>query len=133
MPNTAESQSRSWLEELLRGDVTLAAFQRSFASVAWNLGSHAAVEESLARTIELRLAEYTSGHLTEDELMSALDRLAARPLQSASAWIKIKKRRGAAVHSLTGAHEFNRITLGVPVSFGKIGSYIPQDELERAS
>jgi len=67
------------MNRYLRGDVSLRGFQDWFIREAWNLGP--SVDPSLRSVvmdIELRLAEYTNGHLTEPELAAAFRALLDR-------------------------------------------------------
>jgi hypothetical protein len=68
---------RALLVCYLNGDLTLADFEDWFVPVAWNIertGNQRAVE--LAGEIELRLAEFSSGHWSEPDLRGMLAPLA---------------------------------------------------------
>lgn len=64
---------RAALVRFLDREISLAEFEDWFVPVAWNIektGNREAIE--LAAEIELRLAEFTSGHWSEDELRKIL-------------------------------------------------------------
>jgi hypothetical protein len=63
---------RGWVNRYLRGDVSLRGFQDWFVPELWELESSVdPIVKSVALDIELRLAEYTNGHLPESELATA--------------------------------------------------------------
>jgi len=73
MSSTLNAEIRERLVRYLAGEISLAAFQEWLVPRAWDVeqsGNAAAIE--LANELELRLAEYTSGHRTEAELREAL-------------------------------------------------------------
>jgi hypothetical protein len=78
MVQTLDIEIREQLIEYLEGHATLAAFQEWFVPIAWKEASSRAVgpTKDLISGIELRLAEFTNGHWTENELK---DRLAELP------------------------------------------------------
>lgn len=64
---------RAALVRYLNSEISLAEFEDWFVPVAWNIeqtGNREAIE--LAAEIELRLAEFTNGHWSEDELHNKL-------------------------------------------------------------
>ena len=65
----SESEIRNRLADLIHGDLDLNAFANWFAEETWNihLGGDNRAQE-LAYSIELLLAEHSSGHLTENDL-----------------------------------------------------------------
>ena len=68
---------REKLAKYLAGEISLSTFQEWFVPRAWNIGKQgnpAAVE--VAHEIDLRLAEFSNGDWTEDELKSKLRPLA---------------------------------------------------------
>jgi hypothetical protein len=66
------------LVRFLDGDLTLAEFEDWFTPVAWDVDQTSGqAAQRLAHGIELRLAEFSNGHLTEDELRASLRPLAA--------------------------------------------------------
>ena len=74
MPSSLENEIREHLAQYLDGRATLDAFEEWFAPLIWNIenaGDPGA--EALAYEIELRLAERTHGHRTEDELRSSFE------------------------------------------------------------
>jgi hypothetical protein len=68
MPNSADVQVRAQISRFLLGELSLADLQRWFARVAWRLGQGESGANPLAHGVELRLAEFTSGHWTVPEL-----------------------------------------------------------------
>ena len=67
---------REWLGRYLNRDISLHDFQAWFVPVLWNIEqTHNAKAIELAGEVELRLAEYTNDHWTEDELRSKLQPL----------------------------------------------------------
>jgi hypothetical protein len=65
----AEYQIRQWLARYLHDEVSLDQFEDWLVQRSWNM--HLDSEPSaqrLASAIELRLAEYSSGHLDDNEL-----------------------------------------------------------------
>lgn len=72
---------RNQATSFLNGGTTLDAFDDWFAQASWNMHLDSEPEaQMLAAKIELLLAEYSSGHLSEPELRSALaSTLASRP------------------------------------------------------
>lgn len=79
------SQIREQLEMFLDGRIDLDAFEDWFVQNTWNIhqsGSHFA--EALTFAIEESLSEYSSYHLTEEELRSELRSLVQSETQTAS-------------------------------------------------
>jgi len=78
MNQTTVHDLQSHLLRYLKNETTLREFREWFDDETWGL---AAEPDSTARRmsgeIELRVAEYTGGHLTEDELRSFLMPLVA--------------------------------------------------------
>ena len=62
-----DAQIRTQLARYLTRAITLDEFQEWFVPEAWAVEA-GSLAYDLAQTIELLLAEYTSGHRTEDEL-----------------------------------------------------------------
>jgi|SRR3990172_5128588 len=62
------------LVSYLAGDKSLTAFRDWFDSSTWDMGEIGANQDALrlAGEVELRLAEFSNGHWTEDELKSKL-------------------------------------------------------------
>lgn len=77
MPSTdLEQDVRAKLFQLMTGLLELRDFQVWFAPVAWRLGRpENAGLHPLARRVELRLAEYTNGDWSADQLLAELGRL----------------------------------------------------------
>ena len=69
----AESEIRDWLARYLAREIPLEEFEDWFVRQSWNMqeGSPEAAQR-LASAIELRLAEHSSGHLTEEDLQREL-------------------------------------------------------------
>ena len=71
-----ESKLRADIIELVEGRLALDDFEDRFVAESWNM--HQAASPSaiaLASGVELRLAEYSSGHLSENDLLSELSKL----------------------------------------------------------
>jgi hypothetical protein len=68
------AQIRAQIARYLTGAITLNEFQEWFVPEAWVVEASSPAYD-LAQTIELLLAEYTSGHRTQDELREALGAL----------------------------------------------------------
>jgi len=65
---------RDWLARYLNGDISLHEFEEWFVPVAWSIEqSRNADAIELAGEVELRLAEFSNGHWTEDDLRSKLE------------------------------------------------------------
>ncbi len=80
MVQSLERTIRNHLRSYLRGDTTLGEFQTWFIPRAF-----ASDESDLADAIELVLAEFTSGHRTEDDVRQQLASIAEeRDAQSRS-------------------------------------------------
>lgn len=88
---------REQLARYLAGKIPLSGFQDWFIPQAWNIEGRAdPLVVDLVHRIELRLAEYSSGHRIEDELKRALQplvtsysvRMAAGPYMDSSADLK---------------------------------------------
>lgn len=73
MQSSLDLEIREWLARYLAGEIPLRAFQEWFVPVVWNVeqsGDRAA--EELAHETELRLAEFSNGDWTEQELRRKL-------------------------------------------------------------
>jgi hypothetical protein len=68
MEQSRRSEVVSALSRYLTDGESLAEFQDWFAPLAWESDALDADAAELVDSIQLRLAEFTSGHLTEDEL-----------------------------------------------------------------
>lgn len=75
MVDSADLDLRGHLASLLSGTMPLASFRHWFANALWSL-EEAADDDTLdfAYLVENRLAEYSGGHITDDELLSVLRR-----------------------------------------------------------
>lgn len=68
-----DADIRDRLAQYLRGELTLRSFQEWFIRETWDIqNSEPQYILDLAYSIKLKLAEYTNGHLTEDDLRKAL-------------------------------------------------------------
>jgi hypothetical protein len=74
-----DSEIRDYVARLLNGQMNLREFQEWFVPATWNIDQNPSNDSAreLAYSIELLLAEYTNGHLSEQELRSDLERLAS--------------------------------------------------------
>jgi hypothetical protein len=70
MPDSLDQEIRQQLARYLAGELALADFEGWLASVSWDEPSE------LAGEVTLRIAEFTSGDWTEDELRARLQPLA---------------------------------------------------------
>lgn len=79
----AESVLRQRLASLLSGDVSLDDFEDWFAAASWNAHKDSSpAAQRLIGAIELRLGEYSSGHLSLSELLQELEAvLRVEPVQ----------------------------------------------------
>jgi len=68
-----ESHIRFWLARLIAGEASIDTFEDWFVAQSWNmhLDSEPAAQKLVA-AVELRLAEYSSGHLNEAGLLEEL-------------------------------------------------------------
>ena len=84
MESSLDRETRSWLGRYLSNEITLRTFEDWFVPRAWNARQHGDIADpDPYEEIELRLAEYTSGHWTEDGLNEKLQPLVARHKASA--------------------------------------------------
>lgn len=76
MTGGIDLEIRERLGRYLNRDISLHDFQTWFVPVLWNIEqTHNIKAIELAGEVELRLAEYTNDHWTEDELRSKLQPL----------------------------------------------------------
>ena len=69
----AENQIRELLANYLRGDISLDQFEDWLVERSWNMHRDSdGAAQKLAAAIELRLAEYSSGHLSDNDLRKEL-------------------------------------------------------------
>jgi hypothetical protein len=66
------TEIRRKLRDLVDGRVSVREFQAWFVPATWELNEDGTATEELAAEIELRLAEFSNGHRTEDELIAIL-------------------------------------------------------------
>lgn len=85
MHSSVDHEVLEQLAAYLAGAKTLPEFRRWFMPRAWDLGQAESNALPLTRTVELRLAEFSSGHWTEDELREVLLGLLDRPVTVATA------------------------------------------------
>jgi hypothetical protein len=69
---------RYWIAQCLAGEITLSEFRRLLLPVAWMSGEPGEPDSPLARRAELRLAEYSNGHWSEEELRVLLAGMTAQ-------------------------------------------------------
>lgn len=67
-----ELEVRSQLSDYLAGAISLEEFENWFTPWAWNIETSDPSVARLVHTIALRLAEFTSGDWTREELMEQL-------------------------------------------------------------
>jgi hypothetical protein len=72
MEQSRRAEIVSVLSRYLAGEETLADFQDWLAPLAWESDALDADAAELVDSVQLRVAEFTSGHLTEDELREEL-------------------------------------------------------------
>jgi hypothetical protein len=72
MNENALEMLKAHIAEYAVGDSTLQSFQEWFIPWAWALAGTGSEAEDLANEVELRLAEFTNGHLSESSLKDAL-------------------------------------------------------------
>jgi hypothetical protein len=65
---------RIQLARYLTGEISLPEFRRWFLPTIWDLAEDDQLLSPLARRVELRLAEYSNGHWTEDDLKHLFER-----------------------------------------------------------
>lgn len=71
-----ESKLREEIIKFVEGKLSLDSFEDNFVSNSWNMHQHSSASaRALASALELRLAEHSSGHLSENELKSELVKL----------------------------------------------------------
>src|SRR5579871_6566541 len=77
----SESQIREKIGRYLRRDLSLDQFEDWIAQHSWNMHKDSSDSaQKLASAIELRLAEHSSGHLSESELRDELRGFANPPI-----------------------------------------------------
>lgn len=73
MPEALDQQIRARLAQYLAGDISLEDFEGWLTPASWELEEPgAAAAEALASAIMLKLAEFSNGDWTEEELRDAL-------------------------------------------------------------
>lgn len=73
MTTALYSEIQELVRRYLDNEISLRDFQVQFAAKSWDVEAHQdPAAEALVYEIELRLAEYTSGHRTEAELQELL-------------------------------------------------------------
>lgn len=69
MPNALDQQIRTWLARYLRDVLDLEDFEGWFTPATWDVESSGdPAAQGLAAVVALKLAEFSNGDLTEDEL-----------------------------------------------------------------
>jgi len=93
------------LLDYLAGERSLARFQEWFIPAGWNIDPSNETSR-FVNEIELRLAEYTNGHLIEDELKKALGTVLNRTIQSQpsqAAFVPTERGFTVVVHLVSGS------------------------------
>ncbi len=75
MAASLDRQIREAVTQYIAGRLALRQFQEWFASHTWNIDSRAGADDNLRRLandVDLLLAEFSSGHWTEQELKDKL-------------------------------------------------------------
>jgi hypothetical protein len=69
MPSTLDQEIRAQLARLLHGEIDLETFEEWLTPATWDVGrSSNAAAQALASELLLKLAEFTNGDWTEEEL-----------------------------------------------------------------
>lgn len=93
---------RQKLGDLLRGDLPIDSFEDWLVSGSWNMHLDSTVAaQRLVSAIETRLFEYSSAHLTDDELLAKLSELA----RQISFDIEITPRARPTYYSTASSHQ----------------------------
>lgn len=72
MTNSLDQEIRLWIARYLRGEVPLDVFEEWFTPSTWDVDEGDAVVRGMTDLVAFRLAEYTSGDLSEEELRGEL-------------------------------------------------------------
>lgn len=76
MADSLDQEIQQRLDWYLRGDMSLAEFEAWLVPAAWDISPQSdSVAHDLAMAITLRIAEFTNGDWTEDELRAELEEL----------------------------------------------------------
>lgn len=107
-----ESQIRFWLARFLAREVSLECFEDWFVQQSWDMHQDSEPNaQKVVASIELRLAEYTNGHLSEDDLRDEL-----RPF--ASIYVDPVAVQTSAQNTTLYEGQFSDLA-AVPYSFGQ--------------
>jgi hypothetical protein len=113
---TLDLEIRDWLARYLDGDISLRQFREWFVPASWNVhqtGNVAAGD--LVGEIGLRLAEFTSGHRSEEDVQSLLRPLVER--YTVSDPVRIE-------HTTSNVTTRNTITLpSLSVGTARVGAF----------
>ena len=94
MSASLEQSIREAVMQYIAGLVPLRGFQEWFASRTWDVGVESEELRQLVNEIDLLLAEFSSGHWTEEELKSKLQqyRRFVQPVQAVSGvlWCEVQ-------------------------------------------
>jgi len=108
---------RKQLARYLAGEIALSGFQDWFVPRAWNVdkrGDHYVAQ--LVHSIELKFAEYSSGHWTEDELKQTL-----RPLlTNYTVRMSAAPHMDSVTHSAAHVKEFQVVYPGAVVGIQSV-------------
>ncbi|MGI8553742.1 MAG: hypothetical protein ACR2PL_23575 [Dehalococcoidia bacterium] len=73
MQSSLRQEILGWLSGYGAGTVSLLDFKQWFIPIAWTIElNNDPAAEDLAHTVELRLAEFSNGHWTDEELQDQL-------------------------------------------------------------
>lgn len=85
-PMSADPRIARHLRSFLSGKITLRQFGEWFVPQAWEIELREAPGvAALARKVELRIAEHSSGHRTDADLRARLEELVPAPRKRAAA------------------------------------------------
>ncbi len=85
MPTSLDVTIRGWLARYLAGEISLPEFEEQFVPATWNrVGQGDDRLDRLVGEIELRIAEFTSRHRSEDDTKALLRPLLANPASNPS-------------------------------------------------
>ncbi len=113
MPTSIDVTIRDWLARYLAGEISLPEFEEWFVPATWNrVGRGDDRLNSLIGEIELRIAELTSKHRSEDDIKALLRPLLADPTPV----FEIAPRRQGLTAGITMTQRKTGIVRAVPSS-----------------
>jgi hypothetical protein len=96
-----DTQIRNQIRRLLSNEVSLREFQKWYVPATWDIDrSNEASSKDIASEIDLKLAEYTSGHLAEPELRHDLSKILENQTVEILIGVSVKQRYSTALSSL---------------------------------